>query len=195
MSEFQTKSLPVEIQKADNGGIHFVMSATSPDRVNDTIAEEAYTPNLGKRLPALFNHDPNKPFGTWENLKSEGGKLIGELKIAGTNLGKMIQALLDDNVPLGASIGFKGSGEPNKKGGIHFKTIELFECSVVSIPAHPRAMQIAKSFDFDLSSIEIDDNDAMSGKETDGEQSPLPDETIARAKAAVLAANQTLRTK
>lgn len=184
----ETKFLNVTIQKADNPDYdaRFVMSATTPDRVQDTIDAAAYKPNLGRKLIALWQHKSDQPFGYWHNLRVEGTKLIGDLKAAGTNLGQMIKQLIADGVPLGASIGFTGSGEPNKRGGIHFKEIEILECSVVSVPAHPTAMQIAKSFGIELPSKAQDGTQGTSAH-------PDADRVISEAKAAILRANRTLR--
>lgn len=184
--------IEVTIEKAASAeyDARFVMSATTPDRVNDTIEASAYTPNLGKKLIALWQHNQDQPMGYWENLRMDGQKLIGDLKVAGTNLGNMIKQLIADGVPLGASIGFRGKGEPNSKGGIHFKEIQLLECSVVSVPAHPRAMQIAKSFGCEkfLSA-------QSSGADGAGDSAHSPDRSavISKAKAAILAANKSLR--
>jgi len=147
-----TKSFAVTIQKSTNPAFdaRFVMSASSPDRVKDTIDPAAYLPNLGKKLIALWQHNSDQPFGYWENLRVEAGKLIGDLKAASTDLGQMIKTLINDDVPLGASIGFRGKGEDNKIGGILFKEVDLLECSIVSVPAHPLAYQTAKRFNFDL---------------------------------------------
>ena len=118
--------------------------------------------------------------------------MVGDLKISGTNLGKMIKQLIADGVPLGASIGFVGDGKRNEKGGVHFTSLKLLECSVCSIPAHPRAMQIAKSFDLeefidsDQSSVEVDDNSASG---------VCIESTIKRAKAATLKAQKSIRLK
>ena len=186
----QTKHIDVVIEKAASADYdaRFVMSASSPDRVNDTISPKAYDPNLNKKLIALWQHDAEKPVGYWENMRVEAGKLIGDLKVASTNLGLMIKQLIADGVPLGASIGFKGKGERNEKGGIHFTAIELMECSVVSIPAHPRAMQIAKSLDMQ------EFIDTLSDGEDDVAASGLNgEEVLAKSRAAVLAANLTLR--
>jgi HK97 family phage prohead protease len=151
------KNLIVTIEKSTSADYdaRFVMSASSPDRVKDTIDPDAYLPNIGKKIIALWQHDSDKPFGFWHNLRVEAGKMIGDLKVSSTNLGLMIKQLLADDVPLGASIGFRGKGDPNKIGGIHFRELDILECSVVSVPAHPRAMQIAKQFDIDLKSIEV----------------------------------------
>lgn len=180
----ENNQLEVTIEKAASSDFdaRFVMSATSPDRVKDTIEESAYGPNLNQKLIALWQHDHNQPLGYWENLRVEAGKLLGDLKIASTNLGQMVKTLIADGVPLGASIGFRGRGEPNNKGGTHFKEIQLMECSVVSVPAHPRAMQIAKSFGIDLPAGEVEPK-AQVGNSY---------QSINRAKAAILQAKRTV---
>lgn len=130
----------------------FIMSAASPDRMLDTIDPAAYDLAAAKitKLIALFNHNPNQIAGYWTNLKRQGDTLTGLIKFASTSLGQMLKTLVDDGVPLGASIGFTGRGEANAKGGIHFQEIDLLETSVVAVPAHPRAVQIAKSFGISL---------------------------------------------
>jgi phage head maturation protease len=102
----------------------------------------------------------------------------------------MVRELLDADVPLGASIGFRGAGKLNDDGGIHFKTIELLECSIVSVPAHPEAMRIAKAFHLEhLLPQASGSRRAASG------HNPAQADTIVRAKAAILSANRTLRKK
>ena len=146
--------LLVEKSSAPQFDARFVMSAASPDRLADTIEPAAYDRAAGKlqKLIALFNHDPDKIAGYWTGIKRDADTLTGHIKFASTNLGQMLRTLMQDGVPLGASIGFRGKGEPNKAGGIHFKEIELIETSIVSTPAHPRAVEIAKSFGIALSS-------------------------------------------
>ena len=187
----QTKNLHVQIEKSDNAeydGV-FVMSAATPDRVNDTIDPKSYDIAARKdKLIALWQHDPEKPVGFWSNMKRSGDALKGYLKIADTNLGLMIKQLIADGVPMGASIGFRGRGEPNKKGGIHFKEIELMECSVVSIPAHPRAMQVAKKLNLEEFIEPLSD-----GNDEVAASGPNADEIIARAKSATLVAMKTLK--
>jgi len=185
----QIKSLPVTIEKAASSAYDasFVMSAATADRVKDTIDPAAYKASIGQRLIALYQHDPDRPIGFWENLRMAGDTLVGDLKVASTNLGQMIKQLIADGVPLGASIGFRGKGEANKIGGFHFKELELMECSVVSIPAHPRAQILAKQFNIDLQSSEVDEYADDSGRTFKDVQS--------KAQRAVLAANRSLRIK
>lgn len=112
----ETKHLPITIEKsaAADFDARFIMSASSPDRVKDTISPAAYKALKVSKLIALWQHDPDQPVGFWANIKADGDRLVGDLKLAGTNLGKMIKQLIEDGVPLGASIGFRGKGEPNK---------------------------------------------------------------------------------
>ena len=182
----ENKQLNTIIEKSNDDKIHFIMSASSIDRDGDTIDKAAYdSATKIKKLPALFNHDPSKPFGYWENLRVVGDTLKGTLQTATTNLGKMIKQLIDDGVPLASSIGFRGKGSPNKKGGIHFKELELLECSVVSIPAHPRAVQVAKSHDLTeyVESQSSTDN-------IESESAHLVEKTLLKSKAAILAVNK-----
>lgn len=153
------------------------MSSTAMDRDRDTIDPKAYKANIGKKLIALWQHKSDQPIGFWENLKLQGPDLIGDLKVASTNLGMMIKQLLAEDVPLGASIGFRGNGVPNNNGGIHFTELDLMECSVVSVPANERAIQIAKNFGVDFSSFE-EDTSAESG--------------LAAAPAAIVNARKTI---
>lgn len=147
------KTCDVHIEKSNTHDARFVMSAVTPDRVNDTIELSAYQPNLNKRLIALYQHNHEKIIGYWENLRINAGQLIGDIKFASTDLGQMVKTLINDGVPLAASIGFRAKGEPNDKGGYHFKELDLLECSVVSVPCHPQAIQIAKSFNINLDEV------------------------------------------
>lgn len=152
----RTSEFHVTIEKAAPGVEHdarFVMSASSPDRVKDTIDSAAYLPHVGKKLIALWQHNSDQPIGFWKVAASEGGKLIGNLKFATTQLAQMVKTLVQDGVPLGASIGFRGTGSENDKGGVHFKTLDLLECSVVSVPCHPEAIMIGKKFGIDITKL------------------------------------------
>ena len=151
----QTKHLHVTVEKASSPEFDakFVLSASSPDRMGDTIDPVAYKAVAAKikKLVALWQHDSNQPVGFWTNLKADGERLVADLKLASTNLGNMIKQLLADEVPLAASIGFRGEGEPRKDArgnfvGMHFTKLDLLETSLVSVPAHPKAQQIAKQF-------------------------------------------------
>lgn len=186
------KHIPVLIEKARTAGYDatFTMSAATADRVNDTISPKAYDSTIGEKLIALWQHKQDQPIGFWTNLRKEGDALIGDLKVASTNLGSMVKQLIADGVPLGASIGFTGEGERNEKGGVHFTKINLLECSVVSIPAHPRAMQVAKSLNLEEFIDAVQSNDDTEDMTASGR---CLEETIRNAKAAIAHAQKSIR--
>lgn len=167
----KTGSLLATIEKS-LGGMNFVLSSSKPDRVSDTIDPAAYD-TVGSKVIALWQHSHDKPIGYWDGIKRVTNKLVGTLNLAGTDLAKMVKELLDADVPLGASIGFRGKGKFNDLGGIHFSTLELLEASVVSVPMHPEAMRIAKSFGMSL-------DPATSGRSSIA---------LLRARAAIESAN------
>ena len=182
-----TKRVSVSVMKAatsEADGV-WAISSDSTDRVGDVISLPALKSQVGRQpLICLWQHDPSQPVGKWYNFRMKGTQLVADLQLANTNLAAMIKELLAIGTPLGASVGFRGSGEPKEKGYL-FKTIELLETSIVSVPCNPDAMQIAKSFG--LSSVISGEPEvsAVSGASS-------PDHLI-RAKAAILAANRTLR--
>lgn len=185
-----TRRAHITIEKSDSVEFdaRFVMSAATLDRVGDTIDPKAYRKAAANvdRLIALFNHDRDKIVGYWANLKAVSDTLVGHIRFFPKDWGAMVKEMLDFGIPLGASIGFQGRAEQNDKGGLHFTEIQLLETSVVAVPAHPRALQIAKSFGVDLSQIsEIDPLDLPAPVSTH--------EVISKAKAAILRANKTMR--
>lgn len=158
-----TKSAPAIIKR--NSDASFVLASSNLDRDYDTIEPSALGRAASKNsnLLCLWQHKRDQPIGSWRNLKADGARLTGDLNLASTNMGQMVKQLLDEEVPLAASIGFYGDGEPNDFGGINFTDIELLECSVVSIPANPEAIRIAKGFGVDLASFAEGNNLAASG--------------------------------
>jgi HK97 family phage prohead protease len=186
----RNKQFAVTVEKLAQTGDYdarFIMSSSSPDRDRDVITPQALRQVQDTKLIALWQHNPSNPIGFWENLRLEAGKLIGDLKVASTELGMMVKQLLAENVPLAASIGFMGAGPPNKAGGIDFHEIELMECSLVSVPSNRDAQRIAKQFGFDLSR----EGEPL-GKSA---HQPASQDAISRARRAVMNANLTMRKK
>lgn len=138
------KTIVVPISKADGGeadGI-WAIATKNADRVGDTIAPAALRANVGKRLPALFGHQHSAIVGYWQIIAEKAGKLLAELHLSATSLGKQLKILLDDGVPISASIGFFGEGAANEHGGIHFKEVDIYETSLVAVPANAEAVRI-----------------------------------------------------
>ncbi len=134
----------------------FIISATSLDRDKDTIDKSALKSiaQTKEKLIALWQHKHDEIIGYWANFSFDGSSLKSYIKFASTPISQYAKTLINDGVPLGASIGFRAfDGEKNAEGGYHFKGIDLFECSIVSVPANPVAYQVAKSMGIDHSRI------------------------------------------
>lgn len=132
-------------------GEDFVLSDATEDRVGDVIDPKGWILTHFKRNPImLFNHNQDFPIGKWENVRVEGGKLKARPVLAeeGTSARiDEIRRLFEQDILRTASVGFKPlEAEPRDGGrGLRFIKQELLETSLVSIPANPNAIQLAKS--------------------------------------------------
>jgi HK97 family phage prohead protease len=134
----------------------FVMSDSRVDRMGDVIEADGWDLKNFKSHPiALFNHDPNQVIGTWAEVRIEGKQLRGRLDLAeaGTSpLVDTVRALHSQGILRAVSVGFRPiDKKPLTKdadeyfGPFRFMKSELLECSLVAVPANPRALNAAKS--------------------------------------------------
>ena len=132
----------------------FVLSDESVDRMGDVI--EATGWQLGEIKtppPALFNHNKDIVLGTWHDLRIERGRLIGRLQWMETDypIVRYARELVDQKVLRTVSVGFQpDESEPldpknPTRSGRRFKRQQLLECSIVTVPANPNAIAIARS--------------------------------------------------
>lgn len=132
--------------------LHYVMSDETVDRVGDVIEAKGWNlANFVKNPIALFAHDPTFIVGHWTNVKVAGGKLVGKLNLLPAGVSERldeIRAAVEAGVLRAVSVGFTADPEQverMKTGGLRFRSADLMECSLVSIPANPNALQMAKS--------------------------------------------------
>lgn len=149
-SEMQLK---VGTQSADDP-FTFVMSDETVDRVGDVIRATGWQlGNFRKNPIALFGHNSGFPIGTWKNVRVEGKRLLGELKLAAEGTSARIdeiRRLIEQRILKAVSVGFsikdyEPINEKEPYGGWEIKKAELHETSVVSVPANPSAVLLAKS--------------------------------------------------
>lgn len=139
---------------ARGDGREFVLSDATVDRYGDVVEPDGWDLRNFKRNPiALFAHQSDFPVGTWADLRVQGGKLLGRLVLAakGTSarLDELI-ALVEQDILRAVSVGFRPiKQEPMDKdrpyGGQRYLRQELLETSLVSVPANPAAVALAKS--------------------------------------------------
>jgi HK97 family phage prohead protease len=129
----------------------FVLSDESVDRMGDVIRADGWDLTAFRKNPiALMGHSHEQILGVWENVRVEGKRLIGRLKMAkpGTSpLVDTVRSLIDQRILKAVSVGFQPiEAEPRKSGGgFDFIKSALHEVSVVSVPANPNALAIAKA--------------------------------------------------
>jgi hypothetical protein len=150
--QFEVKAL------ADSGGYTFVISSEEPDLVGDIVVQRGMRP-VSDRIPAQVDHSGSVHdlVGYWEHIRVEGNKTLADFipfPHGASKTADTVRTLLDAGIRMAASIGFRAvDAEPvgKKQRGMRFKESMLLECSIVSVPCHPQALSIAKSFGFDES--------------------------------------------
>jgi len=145
------------IRKASPGGgdgMEFVLSDATVDRYGDSIVAKGWDLASFERNPiALFGHSHDYPIGRWSDLRVEGGKLIGRLNLAARGTSARIDELIglvEQGILRAVSVGFMPKKaepiDPNKPyAGQRYLEQELLETSLVSVPANPAALAVAKS--------------------------------------------------
>lgn len=149
---------------AGDGGLEFVLSDDTVDRYGDIIEAAGWVLTNFKKNPiALFGHRSDSPIGTWSNLRVEGGKLIGKLNLAARGTSARIDeliSLVEQGVLRAVSVGFMPiKSEPlnpeRPYGPQRYTKQELLETSLVSVPANPAALALAKSLNISSETMSL----------------------------------------
>src|SRR5215207_476441 len=154
------KAVSANVERVDDDAFEYVMSDASVDRMGD-IVEQDWTLDDFQRNPiALFGHKSDFPIGTWTKVRVDGGRLKGVLKLAAAGTSQRIDeviALVKQGILKSVSVGFRPiEHEPLKQGdGYRFKKNMLVECSLVSIPANPNALQVARSLNVSPATMDM----------------------------------------
>jgi HK97 family phage prohead protease/HK97 family phage major capsid protein len=132
-------------------GMDFILSDATPDRMGDIITVESWDfDNFSRNPVALFNHKSDFPIGTWTNIRRKDKALRGSLVLAPRGISPRldeVRGLVEAGILRAVSVGFKGierKPRTETKGYVFTKS-ELVEVSLVSIPANPNALAVAKS--------------------------------------------------
>ncbi|HMF29118.1 MAG TPA: HK97 family phage prohead protease, partial [Candidatus Cybelea sp.] len=136
----------------------FILSDATPDRFGDIVEVEGWEFASFNRNPiALFNHNANFPVGSWANIRVGDKALRGDLILAPKGISPRIdeiRGLVEAGILRAVSVGFKPvasrpvdatKNDPFGMAPQIYTKAELVECSLVSIPANPNALAVAKS--------------------------------------------------
>jgi HK97 family phage prohead protease len=145
-------------------GMNFVMSDETPDRMDDIIMSDGWELDNFKRNPiALFGHRSDFPIGKWKNLRVEDKQLKGTLELAPEGTSERIdeiRKLIAADILRAVSVGFRPKehtqlDSKNPFSGLRFTKQELIETSLVSVPANPNALAIAKSLKISPATLDV----------------------------------------
>ena len=147
MHQVIQKFLPTEIDTESGTFTGVAWVYDTPDRTGDIIRRGAFQKSIerlmdsGSTLPLLFNHDSSQPIGSLVLFDTEDGLMVQatlELSIEKANeVYKLVKAKA-----MSLSIGFMFDEENvyKREDARIFSEVDLFECSVVSVPAHSKAV-------------------------------------------------------
>ncbi len=125
------------------------------DQGGDVVQKGAYAVSLkalaaaGRRVKMLWQHDPARPIGVWEEVREDAtglyvkGRILDEVA-----QGREAAALLAAGAIDGLSIGYRTlRAERDGKGNRLLSELELWEVSLVTFPMLPEARVAAKGDD------------------------------------------------
>ena len=143
-------------------GLEFVLSDETPDRMGDVIMADGWElTNFQKNPIALFGHNSSFPIGKWKNLRVVDKQLRGFLEMAPAGTSERvdeIRKLIDADILRAVSVGFRPKASrprPESDYGVFFTKAELLETSLVSVPANPNALAVAKSLNISPATIDL----------------------------------------
>ena len=118
-----------------------------PDQGGDIVAKGAFGASLdrlaakGDKVRMLWQHDPTKPIGVWDEIREDEtglwvkGRLLSEVALA-----REAATLIDAGAIDGLSIGYRTvRAEKDQKGRRVLTEVELWEVSLVTFPMLPEA--------------------------------------------------------
>jgi len=150
---------------SDQGpNLEFVLSDATMDSYGDIVDPNGWELARFRKNPiALFGHSASNPIGTWENVRVEAGKLKGRLIFAKEGTSARIdelRRLVEQKILRAVSVGFKPlDAEPMDPkqpwGPQKYKRQELLETSLVSVPANPAALSLAKSLNISDDTLKL----------------------------------------
>ena len=146
-----------QLEEQADGTYEYVASDETTDRYGDVVRVDGWDlKNYRKNPIVLFVHQKDNPDGIASKVWIEGKKLMVRIKLAEEGTSDFIDTLrklVKQKIVRAVSVGFMPTVEPkyirDEKNeyitGMEFVGQELLENSLVTVPANPSALQLAKS--------------------------------------------------
>jgi len=138
----ETKFIRLDLKASDEGVIEgYGAVFGNMDAVGDVIENGAFSATMGaRRVKMLWMHDPGQPIGVWDEMAEDdnGLRVKGRLAL-NTVKGREAHELVKMGAIDGLSIGYRTVDFDRRGDARHLKEVDLFEVSLVTIPANDRA--------------------------------------------------------
>jgi uncharacterized protein len=138
----ETKSIALEVKATDEGMIEGYGSIFGNlDSYGDRIERGAFAETIKMRKPKmLWQHDMAEPIGAWDEVREDDKGLFmrGRIAMKATR-GKDAYELVKAGAFDGLSIGFRASDWEMEGNNRVLKSIDLYEVSLVTMPANALA--------------------------------------------------------
>lgn len=143
--ELKSFDLEMKADDADEGTFKGYLSTFgNVDRVNDIILPGAFKSAKAKKTLLLWQHDTHEVIGGFKELREDEKGLYVEAELnMDVQRGREAHALLKKGHINSMSIGYivEEKNQDFRADGVReIKKVELFEGSLVSIPANPKAL-------------------------------------------------------
>lgn len=145
-TEYRTVPFELVELKASDGGHEFTGYCSTFGNVDlggDVMMRGAFDATLTRRARRrlLWQHDLSEPIGVEKSLKPDDRGLVGTWKIVDTARGSDAYKLLKAGAVDSMSIGYKPEDVEFDDTGVRLlKSVDLLECSVVSLPMNEQAL-------------------------------------------------------
>lgn len=140
----EVKSLSLEVKAEGDAGIITGYGSVfeNVDSQGDVIEAGAFAASLTKRTPKmLWQHRMDSPIGVWDEVREDGRGLFMRGRLAtGTVKGREGFELVKMGAMDGLSIGFRSVSDEVDGNTRRLKQIDLFEVSLVTMPANDLAV-------------------------------------------------------
>jgi len=155
------KSAEIEEVQKEERAFTVVASDETVDRYGDIVRASGWDLKAFKNNPiALFGHDHRSPIGTVPEVEVKNKQLLAKMVLAPEGTDPFIDKLwrlIEANVLRAVSVGFMPTVQPkmirdeenDRIIGFDYDGQELLELSLVTVPANPAALAVARSLSFD----------------------------------------------
>ena len=140
----EKKFFDIEIKATDEASRTFEGYGSvfnNVDRGGDIVAPTAFAKSIASKKPVmLFQHDPNKVIGVWDEISTDEHGLKMKGRFVDTALGNEVYTLVKEKAVSGLSVGYRTTDyEYNADGHRLLKEVDLWEVSVVTFPMNVEA--------------------------------------------------------